>query len=97
MSAFHRSSLHTLPCHGFARPGRCEQRPASLVGRMQRSNDLDSEAITSPTGATPILALDIYEHSYHIDCGAKAASYVDVFMEAINWSNVQRAFHGAQS
>lgn len=47
-------------------------------------------------GATPILALDMYEHSYHIDYGSKAASYVDVFMAAINWSNVQRTFHGVQ-
>src|SRR5205085_1923289 len=34
-------------------------------------------------GATPILALDMYEHSYHIDYGAKAAAYVDAFMENI--------------
>lgn len=39
-------------------------------------------------GATPILALDMYEHSYHMDYGAKAAAYVDAFMENINWSNV---------
>jgi superoxide dismutase, Fe-Mn family len=43
-------------------------------------------------GGTPILALDMYEHSYHIDCGAKAANYVDVFMAAINWPSVQRAY-----
>lgn len=43
-------------------------------------------------GATPILALDMYEHSYHIDYGAKAANYVDVFMAAINWPAVQRAY-----
>jgi len=43
-------------------------------------------------GATPILALDMYEHSYHIDYGAKAANYVDVFMAAINWPAVQGAY-----
>ena len=42
-------------------------------------------------GGTPILALDMYEHSYHIDFGAKAASYVDTFMDAIRWANVERA------
>ena len=41
-------------------------------------------------GATPILALDMYEHSYHIDYGARAVIYVDAFMENINWENVQR-------
>jgi len=41
-------------------------------------------------GASPILALDMYEHSYHIDYGAKAAAYVDAFMNNINWENVSR-------
>lgn len=41
-------------------------------------------------GATPILALDMYEHSYHIDYGAKAAAYVDVFMQNINWESAAR-------
>jgi Fe-Mn family superoxide dismutase len=41
-------------------------------------------------GATPILALDMYEHSYHMDYGAKAAAYVDAFMENINWANAAR-------
>jgi Fe-Mn family superoxide dismutase len=36
----------------------------------------------------PILALDMYEHAYHMDYGAKAAAYVDAFMLAINWTGV---------
>ncbi|MGH7908987.1 MAG: superoxide dismutase, partial [Thermodesulfobacteriota bacterium] len=43
-------------------------------------------------GATPILALDMYEHSYHMDYGAKAAAYVDAFMEIINWTNVVKRY-----
>jgi Fe-Mn family superoxide dismutase len=35
----------------------------------------------------PILALDMYEHAYHMDYGAKAAAYVDGFMQGIRWSN----------
>ena len=42
-------------------------------------------------GGTPILALDMYEHSYHIDFGAKAA-YVDTFMAAIRWKNTDQLF-----
>jgi len=38
-------------------------------------------------GAGPILVLDMYEHSYHIDYGAKAAAYVDAYMNNINWEN----------
>ena len=39
----------------------------------------------------PILALDMFEHSYHIDYGAGAAAYVDAFMAAINWTHVAHA------
>ena len=47
---------------------------------------------TTLAGGRPILALDMYEHAYHTDYGAKAAAYVDAFMEAINWSNVGSAY-----
>ncbi|MFL5098705.1 MAG: Fe-Mn family superoxide dismutase, partial [Xanthobacteraceae bacterium] len=43
-------------------------------------------------GGTPVLALDMYEHSYHMDFGAKATTYVDTFMETIRWANVDRLF-----
>lgn len=43
-------------------------------------------------GATPILALDMFEHSYHMDYGAKAAAYVDAFMRNINWESVSRRY-----
>jgi hypothetical protein len=36
-------------------------------------------------GGRPILALDMFEHSYHIDYGAKSAVYVDAFMNVIRW------------
>jgi Fe-Mn family superoxide dismutase len=39
-----------------------------------------------------ILALDMYEHAYHMDYGANAAGYVDAFMQAIRWDNVARLF-----
>jgi superoxide dismutase, Fe-Mn family len=42
----------------------------------------------------PILALDMYEHSYHMDFGAKAGGYVDVFMEAVRWANADRLHAG---
>jgi superoxide dismutase, Fe-Mn family len=43
-------------------------------------------------GGQPIVALDMYEHSYHIDYGAKAATYVDTFMNAIRWGNADLLF-----
>ena len=47
---------------------------------------------TTLAGGQPILALDMYEHSYHMDYGARAAAYVDAFMAAINWVNVGRSY-----
>ncbi|MCX7168087.1 MAG: Fe-Mn family superoxide dismutase [Rhodocyclales bacterium] len=35
-------------------------------------------------GAVPLLALDMYEHSYHMDFGARAGLYVDAFMKNLN-------------
>ena len=43
-------------------------------------------------GASPILALDMYEHSYHMDYGAKAAAYVDAFKNNVNWENVSALY-----
>ena len=43
-------------------------------------------------GGRPILALDMYEHSYHMDYGSGAAGYVDAYMQAINWGNVSSLF-----
>ena len=39
-------------------------------------------------GAIPILALDMYEHAYHLDFGAKAAAYVDQAMANLNWERI---------
>jgi Fe-Mn family superoxide dismutase len=44
----------------------------------------------------PLLAMDMYEHSYHLDYGAAAAKYVDAFMLNVNWEEVNRRLIGAQ-
>ena len=43
-------------------------------------------------GGRPILALDMYEHSYHLDYGAKAAGYVDAFMQVVDWAAADRRY-----
>ncbi|MCA1978147.1 MAG: Fe-Mn family superoxide dismutase [Thiobacillus sp.] len=47
-------------------------------------NTWASDHTCNLAGATPILALDMYEHSYHMDFGAAAAKYVDAFMNNLN-------------
>ncbi|WP_220272255.1 superoxide dismutase [Sphingorhabdus pulchriflava] len=48
-------------------------------------------------GATPILVLDMYEHAYAIDYGAKAAAYVDAYMGSVNWTSADTRFAKASA
>jgi superoxide dismutase, Fe-Mn family len=48
----------------------------------------------SLAGGTPVLALDMYEHAYHIDFGANPTAYVDAFMANIAWGRVAARFAG---
>ena len=43
-------------------------------------------------GATPILAMDMYEHAYAMDYGAKATAYVDAVMATFNWANADAVY-----
>lgn len=38
-----------------------------------------------PVNASPILVMDMYEHSYHMDYGAAAGQYIDAFLRNVNW------------
>jgi Fe-Mn family superoxide dismutase len=49
----------------------------------------------APVGK-PIVVLDMYEHSYHMDYGAAAAKYIDAFMQNINWEAANRRLVNGQ-
>jgi Fe-Mn family superoxide dismutase len=55
-------------------------------------NQWAADHTTTLAGGRPVLALDMYEHAYHMDYGAAAARYVDVFMEAIRWDNAVKLY-----
>lgn len=59
---------------------------------QQLVNQWAADHTHAVAGATPILALDMYEHSYHMDYVAKAAAYVDAYMENVNWENVAKLY-----
>jgi superoxide dismutase, Fe-Mn family len=46
-------------------------------------------------GGIPVLALDMYEHAYHIDFGANASAYVDAFMRNVDWKATQVRYEDA--
>ena len=45
---------------------------------------------TAPAFTTPLLVLDMYEHSYQMDYGAAAAKYIDAFFANVNWDVVAK-------
>ena len=47
---------------------------------------------TNLAGGQPILVLDMYEHAYHMDYGAKAGDYVEAYMRAIRWANADQLY-----
>jgi Fe-Mn family superoxide dismutase len=55
-------------------------------------NQWASDHTTNLAGRRPVLVLDMYEHAYHMDFGAKAAAYVDAYMEAIRWDNAVKLY-----
>lgn len=63
------------------------------AGRLINSWAAD-HTMTAADGAV-LLALDMYEHAYAIDYGARAGAYVDASMAAMRWSNADAAFQAA--
>jgi superoxide dismutase, Fe-Mn family len=55
-------------------------------------NQWAADHTTTLAGGRPVLVLDMYEHAYHMDYGAAAARYVDVYMEAIRWDNAAKLY-----
>lgn len=44
----------------------------------------------------PLIALDMYEHAFHIDYGAAATKYVDAFMRNLNWDVIDRRYQAVK-
>ena len=49
-----------------------------------------SDHTCSLAGGVPLLVMDLYEHSYHMDYGANARGYIDAFFQNLNWDEVNR-------
>jgi len=58
-------------------------------------NQFAAEHTQAVAGGIPILALDMYEHAYHIEFGANAKAYVDAFMRNVDWQAVQDRYEDA--
>jgi len=58
-------------------------------------NQIASDHNQSIAGGVPILALDMYEHAYHLEFGANASAYIAAFMRNIDWSAVTLRYEDA--
>ena len=63
-----------------------------VAARWPAGQSMGADHTTMLAGGNPILALDMYENSYHLDFGAKAAGYVDTFMQAVRWANADQLY-----
>jgi Fe-Mn family superoxide dismutase len=70
-----------------------------LLSYVPRDGRLINQSAADHTqgiaGGIPILALDMYEHAYHIEYGANAAAYVAAFMRNIDWVAVEARYDDA--
>jgi Fe-Mn family superoxide dismutase len=70
-----------------------------LLSYVPRDGRLINQAASdhgqSIAGAIPVLALDMYEHAYHLEFGANAAAYIAAFMRNIAWDVVQGRYQDA--
>jgi Fe-Mn family superoxide dismutase len=55
-------------------------------------NQSASDYAQSIAGGIPILALDMYEHAYHIEYGANTTAYIAAFMRNILWKEVEARY-----
>jgi len=56
-------------------------------GRL--SNYIGDTQNTFPIwNATPLVALDVYEHAYFIDYGSDRGSYIDAFFNNLDWTTI---------
>ena len=58
-------------------------------------NQYAQDHTQSVAGGIPVLTIDMYEHSYHIDFGANVKAYIDAFMRNIDWKAVEERFEDA--
>ena len=63
-----------------------------ITSTQNQDNPLMRNALVQ---GTPILALDLWEHSYYLDYQYKRKNYVDAFFKIINWSKVAENYEEA--
>ena len=71
-----------------------------VLGFNQHTRQLENywmaDHAHGPATTTPILVMDMYEHSYQMDYGAAAGKYIEAFFKNIQWEVVAARLAGAK-
>lgn len=71
-----------------------------MLGFNQHTRQLENywmaDHAHGPATTTPILVMDMYEHSYQMDYGAAAGKYIEAFFKNIQWEVVAARLAGAK-
>jgi superoxide dismutase, Fe-Mn family len=68
---------------------------AYLPRERRLINQYASEHTSGIVGAIPILALDMYDHAYHLDFGTNARAYINTFIKNLDWEAAQERHEDA--
>ena len=58
------------------------------VAKQLRNLKVDRHDLHALWGAHPIMALDVWEHSYYYDYGPDRGSFIDGFFDVVDWDEV---------
>ena len=69
----------------------------ALLVYIPYSNELHNVAVDKHDqgavwGAHPVLALDVWEHSYYHDYGPKRGGFIESFFDLVDWEDVQNRY-----
>lgn len=69
----------------------------ALLVYIPRNDELHNVAVDKHDrgavwGAHPVLALDVWEHSYYHGYGPERSSFIDAFFDVIDWEDVAERF-----
>jgi Fe-Mn family superoxide dismutase len=67
------------------------------VAKQLRNIVVDKHDQGALWGAHPILACDVWEHSYYYDYGPDRGSFIDGFFEVIDWDHVASQYENTVS
>ncbi|ELY35064.1 superoxide dismutase [Halalkalicoccus jeotgali] len=59
------------------------------VAKQLRNLAVDKHDQGALWGAHPVLALDVWEHSYYYDYGPDRGDFIDAFFDVVNWDEAE--------